>query len=193
MKSGFVTAALFAALTFPTLAPAREHDGVQMADPLTLAGKSLRLNGMGTRRRRMPILKTRAYVGGLYLEIPTDDAKTAVASDQVKQIRIQFTHDLDRGEISRELVHCWDHNSKRWGKVEEATFDKLIEWLPAAHRGDVWEITYVPGVGTTVATDPKSVWKHDGKAFADALFAVWLGPRPPTEELRKGMLGMATP
>ena len=27
------------------------------------------------------------------------------------------------------------------------------------------------------------------KGFADAVFSIWLGPKPPTEDLKKGMLG----
>jgi hypothetical protein len=30
----------------------------------------------------------------------------------------------------------------------------------------------------------------EGKEFAQALFAIWLGPEPPTAALKKGMLGM---
>ncbi len=29
----------------------------------------------------------------------------------------------------------------------------------------------------------------EGKGFADAVFSIWLGPKPPSEDLRKGMLG----
>jgi hypothetical protein len=32
-------------------------------------------------------------------------------------------------------------------------------------------------------------WHSPGKAFADALLAVWLGPKPPSEELKAGLLG----
>ena len=30
---------------------------------------------------------------------------------------------------------------------------------------------------------------HEGKGFADAVFAIWLGPKPPSENLKKGLLG----
>jgi hypothetical protein len=29
----------------------------------------------------------------------------------------------------------------------------------------------------------------EGKDFSDALFLVWLGAKPPTEDLKKGLLG----
>ena len=35
----------------------------------------------------------------------------------------------------------------------------------------------------------KDVGVFEGKGFADAVFSIWLGAKPPSEDLKKGMLG----
>jgi hypothetical protein len=49
--------------------------------------------------------------------------------------------------------------------------------------------TYLPGKGTTLQVGNKELGVFDGKGFADAVFSIWLGSKPPSEDLRKGMLG----
>jgi hypothetical protein len=46
-----------------------------------------------------------------------------------------------------------------------------------------------PGKGTTLQLADKEQGVPEGKGFADAVFSIWLGAKPPSEDLRKGMLG----
>jgi hypothetical protein len=45
------------------------------------------------------------------------------------------------------------------------------------------------GQGTTLSAGNKDLGVFEGKGFANAVFAIWLGPKPPSEDLKKGMLG----
>jgi len=45
------------------------------------------------------------------------------------------------------------------------------------------------GQGTTLSAGNKDLSVFEGKGFANAVFAIWLGPKPPSEDLKKGMLG----
>jgi len=52
----------------------------------------------------------------------------------------------------------------------------------------------VPAVAKKMRLTPsvvagKELGVFEGKGFADAVFSIWLGPKPPSEDLRKGMLG----
>jgi hypothetical protein len=49
--------------------------------------------------------------------------------------------------------------------------------------------TYVPGTGTTFAINGTQKLTIAGPAFGPVLFSVWLGPKPPNADLKKGMLG----
>jgi hypothetical protein len=49
--------------------------------------------------------------------------------------------------------------------------------------------TYAPGEGTAVEVEGEAKGTIEGKEFADALFASWIGDKPATGKLKKGLLG----
>src|SRR5437879_5751773 len=69
-----------AASTLNTAALAGELEGATLADTLKAGEKTLKLNGLGLRKKAM----FKVYVGGLYLESPSKDAEAILASDQAK-------------------------------------------------------------------------------------------------------------
>ncbi|MCX7680316.1 MAG: chalcone isomerase family protein [Spirochaetes bacterium] len=62
-------------------------------------------------------------------------------------------------------------------------------------KGDVVYLYYTPGVGldakykSKATGETKNVGVTPGLDFKKALFAIWLGPNPVQESLKKGMLG----
>jgi len=164
---------------------AREVSGVTLPDAISVAGSELRLNGMGMRRETVFF---KAYVAGLYLRKPTTDAKAAITSDEAKRFVISMLHDA-----SREMfVHAVEMGIKRNADSAmpslRARLDLLEHALPALKKGDVLDITYLPGAGTLVRGQGQSM-TIQGKDFADALFSVWLGPRPVDGDLKRELLG----
>jgi hypothetical protein len=65
--------------------------------------------------------------------------------------------------------------------------DLLEAALPALKKGNVLDFTYLPGVGTLVRGQGREM-PIPGKDFADALFSVWLGPKPISEALKRQLL-----
>jgi len=61
---------IVAASTLDTAALAGELEGAPLADTLKAGEKTLKLNGLGLRKKAM----FKVYVGGLYLESPSKDA-----------------------------------------------------------------------------------------------------------------------
>jgi hypothetical protein len=61
--------------------------------------------------------------------------------------------------------------------------------IPDVVKGDEILLTYVPGRGTVVTAKGVEKGIIEGKDFADALFAVWLGPNPAQEDLKRALLG----
>jgi hypothetical protein len=55
--------------------------------------------------------------------------------------------------------------------------------------GDVIECTVLPGEGTLVTLNGEMKGTIEGDDFAPALLRVWLGSKPPAEELKNGLLG----
>lgn len=64
----------------------------------------------------------------------------------------------------------------------------MLRLLDNVREGDEVVITYVPGRGTEIVTDHgREV--IEGADFGRAVFASWIGPRPPNPGLRSGLLG----
>ena len=178
-------AAVLLCLALAPFASARQIGGVNMADTVTVEGKSLKLNGGGVRKKAI----FKVYVAGLYLENPSKDASTVVSSDQTKQIRLAILRGLDKSKITEAISEGFERNSKAQMGALKARLEKFNSMIPDVEKGDQIVLTYVPGKGTMVSAKGAEKGTIEGKDFADALFAVWLGPNPVQEDLKKGMLG----
>jgi hypothetical protein len=74
-------------------------------------------------------------------------------------------------------------------KIMKPDIDKLIGALDSINSGDEMVFTYVPGTGTNLSINGKDKVTIAGQPFEQALLSVWLGPKPPTADVKTGMLG----
>lgn len=168
-------------------AAAGEKAGVKMPDTVDVAGKSLKLNGMGLREATM--LNIDVYVAGLYLETVSSDPAVILKPGQVKRLVLRFVRDVDRDDI----LEAWTDGFKGNAPVKLATIqagiNQLNGWMKDFKDGDRLTFTDVPTEGLTVDINGTKKGTIAGDDFARSLFAIWLGPKPPTSDLKKGMLG----
>jgi hypothetical protein len=164
---------------------AGEAAGVKMPDSATIEGKTLKLNGMGLRKKML----FKVYVAGLYLETPSKDAATVISSDQVKSITLHIVRSLSGNQIGEAISDGFWRNSKAQMGALNDRLQKLTGMFPAVVDGDEIVLTYVPGKGTAVSAKGQLKGVIEGKDFADALFAVWLGANPVQDDLKAALLG----
>lgn len=164
--------------------PGGEAAGVKMPDTATVEGKTLKLNGIGLRKKML----FKVYVAGLYVETPSQDAATIISSDQIKSITLHILRSLDGAQIGEAISDGFWHNSKaQMGELNDR-LQRLIGMFPAVTDGDEIVLTYVPGKGTSVTAKGQAKGTIEGKDFADALFAVWLGANPVQDDLKAALL-----
>lgn len=179
----FAIALVIVALSIPAFAG--ELKGVSMADRITVDGKPLVLNGMGLRTK----MSFKVYVAGLYLEAASKDAGSILASDQIRRVEMVMMRDLEKGRIIEAVETGFEKNNKAKLPSLKARLDQFNAGLTDLKEGDKLGLTYIPTKGVSVQSGSKSI-SIEGKDFADALFAVWLGKHPVDEKLKSGMLGM---
>src|ERR1700733_901302 len=159
--------------------------GVNLPDTATVGDKSLILNGLGLRTEFM----VKGYVGGLYLEHKSTDARGIIKADAPKRIVMQFLHDASK----KQMTDAFDQSFKDNAPDAETTFkpdsDKFLAGVEPVKVGEQMVFSYLPGTGTTIAINGNDKLTIAGPAFSQAIFSVWLGPKPPTSSLKKGMLG----
>lgn len=167
-----------------TAALAGELAGATLPDTLKAGEKTLKLNGLGLRKKAV----FKVYVGGLYLESPSKDAAAILSADQAKAIRMHFLRDLTKAQLVEAFQEGFDANVKDRAS-QKAAFDRMLALVPDVKEGSTLTFTYLPGKGTALSAGSKELGVFEGKGFADAVFAIWLGPKPPSEDLKKGLLG----
>jgi hypothetical protein len=176
--------ALWLALSMATVR-AGEVSGVSMPDAVSVAGRGLRLNGMG---RRVETALFKAYVIGLYLEKPTKSARAAIATDEAKRVVLTMLRDVSREAFVEAVETGFTRNAGSSMPNIRARLDLLEHALPALKKGNVLDITYLPEVGTVIRGQGREM-TIAGKDFSDALLAVWLGSKPVSEALKRQLLG----
>jgi hypothetical protein len=177
--------ALLLGLTSPHLVQAKEVSGVSLPETTTVDGKTLKLNGMGLRKKMV----FKVYVAGLYLETPSKDAAALISSDQIKRIQLSVLRNLSGAQVAEAIEEGFEKNSKASLGLLKARLEKFETMIPNVEKGDQILLTYVPGKGTVVSAKNVEKGVIEGKDFADALFSVWLGGNPVQEDLKTALLG----
>ncbi|HVP53607.1 MAG TPA: chalcone isomerase family protein [Candidatus Eisenbacteria bacterium] len=186
MRTSLISLALVVFVSLSAIAlNAASLAGVTLPDSQQVAGKTLVLNGMGIRSKYM----VKVYVAGLYLEQKSSDANAIIKSDAPKQIVMQFVHGASKSQMTGAFDESFNDNTPDAMKTMKADIDRLLGAIDAVKVGDKMVFTYVPGTGTTYSLNGSDKVTIAGPAFGQVMFSVWLGPKPPTSDLKKGMLG----
>lgn len=176
---------VFAAFLTAGFGQAGELAGVVLPDQVAVGQHKLVLNGMGLRKKAI----FKVYVGALYLTSKSADPQAILAADSPRRMVMRFLRDVGKGR----LVEAWKEGFA--ANVPNATdnlsrdMERFLGFWEDVKEGQEVVMTYIPGQGTTVTFGGKEMGTIEGKAFADALLAVWLGPKPPSADFKAALLG----
>ncbi len=159
--------------------------GVTLPDTQQVGNTKLVLNGLGLRTEFM----VKVYVAGLYLEQKSSDPGAIIKADAPNRIVMQFLHGASKSQMTNAFKESFNDNTPDAMKTMQSDIDRLFGALDAVKPGDQMIFTYVPGTGTTFAINGQDKLTISGSAFNPVILSVWLGPKPPTASVKKGMLG----
>ena len=168
-------------------ATARDCDGVSFPDQIQAHGETLTLNGLGLRKAT--IFGIKVYVGALYVAHPTADAAAILDSQQPAEVELRFVFHVTAGQ----LRSAWQEGFEKSAASElprlQGRIAQLNGWMQGVGSGQRMTFLRIPGVGTQYSLDGAVQGTISGDDFAKAFLAIWLGPSPPSPELRAGLLG----
>lgn len=165
---------------------------VEVADSISVENgqAELVLNGAALRKKYLIV---DVYIGGLYLETPSQDPATIIRADTHK--RMMF-HVLLKRVSARKVANALNEAlviniSKEEHQVLKPQIDQFLSLFDdiRLHKGDEVTIDYIPGTGTLVHIPGREDAVLDGKDFYDALLKVWIGPQPVSKDFKQQMLG----
>jgi hypothetical protein len=107
----------------------------------------------------------------------------------VKRVDLCVLRNLSHSQVTEAIVEGFEKNSRAQLPALKPRLDRFSAMIPDVRDGDRLTLTYVPGKGTIVNVKGAEKGTVEGKDFADALFAVWLGKNPVQGDLKKAMLG----
>ncbi|HSE28452.1 MAG TPA: chalcone isomerase family protein [Gemmatimonadales bacterium] len=184
--SSLALLALAAALA-PAPAADTTYNGVTLPATVQVGGQSLVLNGVALRKKAV----FKVYVAGLYLPARSGSASQILAADQPRHLVMQFLRDVEKDKMCEAWDEALKNNTPDASTELKQQFTTLCEWMEDIKKGEQFAFTYEPGKGTTVMVRGAAKGTLPGKAFADALWKAWIGPKPgPGEGFKRGLLGV---
>jgi len=159
---------------------AAEIEEIPFPENVTAGKQRLHLHGLGLLRYRVFF---RGYVGGLYL--PENVPASRTLEDVPKALELYYFWDIESrffGEAADELL-AQNHPPERVEAIRER-LDKLNVLYNDVKAGDRYRLTYVPGEGTTLSQNGKTLGTIPGADFATDYFGIWLGVKPLNKAFR---------
>jgi hypothetical protein len=176
---------VFIALVAFSSAHAATLAGVSFPDDARVGDKTVTLNGLGVRTATL--LKVKVYVIGLYLERKSSDPQAIIESSENKRIAMQFVHKVTADELRGGWSEGFEDNTRDVEAIE-GEIAKFNASMRDVNSGDSIVLDF-SGDRVDVLINASKIDSLTGTAFQRALLAIWLGPKPPNEALKEGILG----
>lgn len=173
-------------------AQAVEVANVKYEPSADLAGQKLVLNGAGIRYKFV----VKVYTAGLYLTHKANTTADVLATPGPKRIHIQMLRDIDGNELGKLFTKGMEANAPREEFVKCINGVLKLSEVFASRKqlstGDSFSVDYVPGVGSVLLLNGKSVMTDPIKEpeFFSALLRIWLGDKPADDGLKDALLGV---
>lgn len=180
--------ALAVLLFFSVPVPARDLDGIQIPDTLSVTGEKtpLTLNGAGYRKKFF----VKVYIGALYLSQPASQASAALKAGTARVMRLYFLRDVSQDKLSAAWIDSIAANhSVAEMQALRARVDQLNNLIGSVREKDVLQIEMHSRGETRVLLNDQLRGSIDGADFQSALLTAWIGATPADAGLKKAVLG----
>lgn len=153
----------------------------------TCADQQLQLNGFGTRNKFF----IKLYVASLYVQDRLNDASLFLEMVQASCMRLQITSSKITSE---KMIKATQEGFEKATKGNTAPIDAEIKTFLSyleqpIKKGDLFEFAFTPHNVIQVTKNGSQLGVIENKAFATALFGIWLGDVPVQERLKDELLG----
>lgn len=187
------TAAVLASLTAGLASPnaqALTLHGVDIPPQVEVGGKTLTLNGAGTRY----VFLFKVYTAALYLPQKSAQPQTIYTMAGPKELKLTMLRDVSGKELGDKLNEGIKNN------LSPQEFNAFIPSLAQLgglfaqkdeiKTGETVTIQEIPGKGSTIAIDGvPSGGVFTEPQFFNSMLKVWLGKEPAEDRLKQALLG----
>ncbi len=170
-------------------AQAARLEGQRFDDTAVVADRTLRLNGLGLRG----VAWIKAFVAGLYLAAPTQDAVQAMAMPGPKRLRMKIMLEAPAKELSKALNRGVKKNEPERVQAQMAerlaSFTQVVDGMGTLRVGDVIDLDWLPGKGMQLRLNERPVGGLvEGEDFYRTILKIYIGDRPVDPKMKQGLL-----
>jgi hypothetical protein len=177
---------------FLQTAAAAEVSGVKFDETVKVAGKDLKLNGLGIRTKFI----VKVYAAGLYLPEKKNTVADIMKVDGPRRLTLVMMREISSDDFGQSFMTGLNNNIDKAEKTRYVTqiskFGEMFTAIEGLKKGDVLHIDWIPGTGTQCELNGKKI----GEALPDvnyynAVLKIWLGDKPADSALKPLLLGDA--
>lgn len=186
-------AALFAGAVFTSSqVQAAEISGVKFDDTVKVAGKDLKLNGVGMRTKVI----FKVYAAGLYLQDKKTTTPEVLAAEGPRRVTLVMMRDVSSEDFGKAFMDGLNANVNTAEKAaivgQISKFGEMFATLDGLKKGNVLHLDWIPGSGTQCELNGKKIGETvPDLAFYNAVLRLWIGDKPVDSSLKPALLGMA--
>lgn len=181
-----LTLAFFTVTLFFSSFSAHALDGIPTA--FKAGGTNLVLNGAGQRTKFVITV----YNAGLYVVNKSSNAQQIIDANETMALRMKIKSGFASAEKMEAALMKGFVNSTRGntGPIKPQ-IDQLINaaFKGKIKKGDIFDLVYMPRVGTQVLKNAKVMTTLKGMPIKQALFGIWLSAKPAQGSLKAELLG----
>ena len=177
---------LLVALASVTVARAADLDGVSIPDAQSADGRRLVLNGIGLRT--FSIFDIHIYVAGLYLERQSDNPEVILHSPETKLLDLHFLHDVNADDAREAWLDGFNKNCRPPCYLDPQDVQRFLAAVTPIQKGDETKLLFTSS-GAVVTSNGQLAGHINDPHFAEVILATFIGPAPPTERLKRELLG----
>jgi hypothetical protein len=188
MKNIFLLFILILVVTQPCQAIVSH--GINYPDTLMAGTRVIVFNGAGIRTKSFIDM----YAAALYLNQKQSNYVKIIEADEPMAIRLNILSQLITPKNFIENTRAGFERSTRGNTAPiETKIDRMCSvFKDQIRKGDIFDLIYVPGVGTQIYHNGKLKTTIEGLDLKKAMFGIWIIDNPwhGCEPMRRGMLGL---
>ena len=162
-----------------------EIEGVYFNDEYTAGSRKLNLRGFAILNYMLVI---KAYAGALYMEsgVPA----SSVLGEIPRILELFYFHNISADDFRKSTIEMIMRNTTdaEFGIISER-LSRFNSFYRDVKPGDRYRAEYIPGRGTTLYLNGRSLGTVPGNDFSKAFFSIWIGRDPIDKNFRDKLLG----
>ena len=160
----------------------------RFAPTIEIADKTLKKNGEALCE--WGFFGLDLYRVALWVETPSSDPNQLLKPGLINCLELQFVRSLSQKQMREAYQESIKVNQPDpMTESLKTSLDQFINSVEAAPNGSQMQLICLPGKGLEVRQGKKKTLIPGDQQFLDLILKLYIGKKPPTPEIAKGLLG----